>query len=81
MSKQAHATNKLGRYGTGVPLAPVLLFELYLAINYSSIATSGEPSTWFPLGNSSSRSASLDGIVIFPEIFENFEISTKNINF
>ena len=34
--KQAHVPNKLGRYGTGVPLAPVLLFELYLAIKHSS---------------------------------------------
>ena len=36
ISKQAHVIHKLGRFGTGVPLAPVLLFELYLAINYSS---------------------------------------------
>ena len=40
--KQVHLINKLGRFGTGFPLAPV--FELYLAM-----ATSGEPSTWFPL--------------------------------
>ena len=33
ISKQAHVINKLGRLGMGVPLAPVLLFELYLAIN------------------------------------------------
>ena len=36
VSKQVHVINKLGRLGTGVPLAPVLLFELYLAINCSS---------------------------------------------
>ena len=30
--KQVHVPNKLGRFGTGVPLAPVLLFELYLAM-------------------------------------------------
>ena len=47
MFKQAHVPNKLGRFGTGFPIAPVLLFELYLAINK---ATSGEPSTRFPLG-------------------------------
>ena len=28
VSKQAHVINKLGRFGTGAPLAPVLLFEL-----------------------------------------------------
>ena len=33
ISKQAHVINKLGRFGTGVTLAPVLLFELYLAID------------------------------------------------
>ena len=32
--KQAHVTNKLGRYGTGVPLAP--------------FQTGGKPSMWFP---------------------------------
>ena len=37
MFKQAHVINKLGRYGTGVPLAPVLLFELYLAINVANV--------------------------------------------
>ena len=31
--------------------------------------------------NSQSRSAFLDGIVIFSEIFEFFEILTKNMNF
>ena len=36
ISQQGHVINKLGRFGTGVPLAPVL-------------ATSGEPATWFPL--------------------------------
>ena len=40
--KQAHVLNKLGRFGTGVTLAPVLLFELYLAINQSF--TSHSPS-------------------------------------
>ena len=50
ISKHVNVTKKLGRLGTGIPIAPVLLFELYLAINYSSMATSGEPSTWFPLG-------------------------------
>ena len=42
--KQVHVINKLGRSGTGVPLAPVLLFELYLAM----FQTGGKPSTWFP---------------------------------
>ena len=36
LSKGVHVTNKLGRFGTGIPIAPVLLFELYLAINHSS---------------------------------------------
>ena len=40
ISKQAHVINKLGRFGTAVALAPVLLFELYLAINYSSASHS-----------------------------------------
>ena len=44
MFKQAHVINKHGRSGTGVPLAPVLLFELYLAM----FQTGGKPSTWFP---------------------------------
>ena len=40
MFKQARVINKLGRFGTGVPLAPVLLFELFLAINNSSTSHS-----------------------------------------
>ena len=44
ISKQAKVTKKLGRFETGIPFAPVLLFELYLAIIYSST------SHYYPLG-------------------------------
>ena len=40
--KQARVINKLCRFGTGVALAPVLLFEVYPAINYSSASHSFE---------------------------------------
>ena len=49
MFKEAHVIKSRGALGTGFTYAPVLLFELYPAINNSSMATSGEPSTWFPL--------------------------------
>ena len=47
ISKQARVINKLGRFGTGVPLAPVLLFELYLAngdraVNRQHVSRSGD---------------------------------------
>ena len=35
-SKQVNVTQKLGRLGTGIPIAPVLF------------QTGGKPSTWFP---------------------------------
>ena len=40
ISRQAHVTNKLGRFGTGFPLAPVLLFEFYLTINHGTTSHS-----------------------------------------
>ena len=44
-SKEVHVINKLGRLKTGVPLAPVLLFELDPAINYSSTSHSSSRQT------------------------------------
>ena len=36
VSKQAHDINKLSALGTSFIIAPVLFFELHLAINHSS---------------------------------------------
>ena len=48
-ANEIHVKNILGRFGMGVTLAPVLLFQLYMAMHHSSMATSGELSTWVPL--------------------------------
>ena len=44
MFKEAHVIKSRGALGTGFTYAPVLLFELYLAM----FQTGGKPSTWFP---------------------------------
>ena len=55
--KDVHVPKSRGALGTGFTYAPVLLFELYLAINNGSTShgfgmfqTGGKPSTWFPPG-------------------------------
>ena len=40
MFKEAHVIKSRGALGTGFPRAPVLLFELYLAMNHSSTSHS-----------------------------------------
>ena len=48
MFQQAHVPNKLGRFGAGFPIAPVLLFELYLAISHSSTSRSSSRGLYAP---------------------------------
>ena len=67
MLEQAHVINKLGRFGTGVPLAPW--------------QTCGKPSTKFPHGGLVECPFLLHSFSKFPTISLNFQIFTSNEDF